>query len=66
MPPKQVKLIFMTLNESTVQEYLTAMDTRTAGKIIKEFKTPDETAFVQRILERIRQAQVSTTDGNKP
>ena len=38
MPSKQVKSIFMTLNESTVQEYLTAMDTRTAGKIIKEFK----------------------------
>jgi flagellar motility protein MotE (MotC chaperone) len=66
MPSKQVKSIFMTLNESTVQEYLTAMDTRTAGKIIKEFKSPDETAFIERVLERIREAQVSATDGNKP
>jgi hypothetical protein len=67
MQPRQVKNIFMTLGEGTVQEYLQAMDTRTAGKIIKEFKTSDETAFIQRVLERIRQAeaawQVSTTAG---
>jgi flagellar motility protein MotE (MotC chaperone) len=66
MPAKQVKSIFMSLNEETVQQYLTAMDTRTAGKIIKEFKSPDETIFIQRVLERIRQAQVAATDGNKP
>jgi hypothetical protein len=66
MPSKQVKSIFMTLSEPTVQQYLQAMDTRTAGKIIKEFKSADETAFIQRVLERIRQSQVSSTDGNKP
>ncbi|MGD0463237.1 MAG: hypothetical protein ABSB74_12200 [Tepidisphaeraceae bacterium] len=66
MPAKQVKSIFMTLSESTVQDYLQAMDTRTAAKIIKEFKAPDETAFIQRVLERIRQAQVSATDGKQP
>jgi flagellar motility protein MotE (MotC chaperone) len=65
MPPRQVKTIFMTLGESTVQQYIEAMDARTAGKIIKEFKTPDETAFIQRVLERIRQSQVSTTDGKQ-
>jgi hypothetical protein len=53
----------MTLGEQTVQNYLQAMDTRTAAKIIKEFKSPDETAFIQRVLERIRLAQVSSTDG---
>ena len=63
MPAKQVKSIFMTLGEQTVQQYLQAMDTRTAGKIIKEFKSADETAFIQRVLERIRQSQVSSTDG---
>ena len=63
MQARQVKNIFMTLPETTVQEYLQAMDTRTAGKIIKEFKTSDETAFIQRVLERIRMAQVSTTAG---
>jgi flagellar motility protein MotE (MotC chaperone) len=62
MPPKQVKSIFMTLSEATVQQYIQAMDTRTAGKIIKEFKTTDETAFIQRIMERIRQSQVSLAD----
>ncbi|MGD0389135.1 MAG: hypothetical protein ABSC42_09290 [Tepidisphaeraceae bacterium] len=62
MPPKQVKSIFLTLSEATVQQYLQAMDARTAGKIIKEFKTTDETAFIQRIMERIRQSQVSSTD----
>jgi flagellar motility protein MotE (MotC chaperone) len=62
MPAKQVKSIFMTLSEATVQQYLQAMDTRTAGKIIKEFKTTDETAFIQRIMERIRQSQVATSD----
>jgi flagellar motility protein MotE (MotC chaperone) len=66
MPSRQVKNIFMTLNETTVQQYLQAMDTRTAGKIIKEFKTSDETAFIQRVLERIRLAQVSATDGKSP
>jgi hypothetical protein len=66
MPAKQVKSIFMTLGEPTVQQYIQAMDTRTAGKIIKEFKSADETAFIQRILERIRQSQVSSTDGTKP
>jgi flagellar motility protein MotE (MotC chaperone) len=63
MPAKQVKAIFMTLSESTVQDYLTAMDARTASKIIKEFKSPDESVFIEKILERIRQAQVSTTAG---
>jgi hypothetical protein len=62
MPPKQVKSIFMTLDEATVQQYFEAMDARTAGKIIKEFKTPDETAFIKRVQERIRQAQLSTTE----
>jgi hypothetical protein len=63
LPPKQVKTMFMALSEQTVQQYLQAMDTRTAGKIIKEFKSPDETSFIQRVLERIRQSQVASTDG---
>jgi hypothetical protein len=58
-PPKQVKTIFMNLGESTVEQYLDAMDQRTAAKIIKEFKTPAETAFIQAVLERMRLATVS-------
>lgn len=57
MQPKQVKEIFMKLDDSAVERYLTAMEPRAAGKIIKEFKTPDEIQRVQTVLERIRQAQ---------
>ena len=59
MPPKQVKSIFMSLDEQTVVNYMQAMQPRTAAKIIKEFKTPEETAHVQKILEKIRQAQAN-------
>jgi len=59
MPSKQVKTIFMTLSEGTVEQYMDAMEPRVAAKIIKEFKTPEETAFIQRVLERIRQSQLS-------
>jgi hypothetical protein len=63
MPGKQVKTIFMSLDQQTVAQYLQAMEARTAGRIIKEFKTPDETQFIQKVLERIRQppAQAPTT-----
>ena len=38
MPAVQVKKIFLTLSEPTVQQYLETMQPRTAAKIIKEFK----------------------------
>jgi hypothetical protein len=60
MASKQVKQIFMGLDDPTVMNYLRTMEPRTAAKIIKEFKTPDETARIQRILERMRQADPST------
>jgi hypothetical protein len=62
MPTKKVKDIFVTLSEDTVEHYLEAMEPRTAAKIIKEFKTPAETAFIQRVLERMRMSQ-ATSDG---
>jgi hypothetical protein len=62
MPSKKVKDIFVTLSEDTVEHYLDAMEPRTAAKIIKEFKTPAETAFIQRVLERMRMSQ-ATSDG---
>jgi BMFP domain-containing protein YqiC len=57
MPAKQVKTIFMTLSDDAVQQYLQAMEPRTAAKIIKEFKLPEETARIQKVLEKIRTAQ---------
>jgi len=63
MPSKQVKTIFMSLSDDAVQQYLQAMDSRTAGKLIKEFKAPEETERVQRILERMRKGEPTTQEG---
>jgi hypothetical protein len=60
MPPKQVKTIFMGLDDATMTNYLQAMDPRAATKIIKEFKSTDETTRIQKILERMRQASASS------
>lgn len=57
MPARQVKTLFMGLDDETVVRYLQAMPPRSASKIVKEFKTPEETARVQTILERMRQSQ---------
>jgi hypothetical protein len=62
MQPKQVKEIFMKLDDGAVERYLTAMEPRAAGKIIKEFKTPEEIQHVQAVLEKIRQAQQQQAD----
>ncbi len=63
MPAKQVKTIFMTLSDETVQQYLQAMEPRSAAKIIKEFKAPEETARIQKVLERIRQSPADGAPG---
>lgn len=55
MPARQAKSVFMALDDETVVRYLQAMPPRTASKILKEFKTPEETARVQRVLERMRE-----------
>ena len=59
MSAKQVKTIFMGLDDATVTNYLQAMQPRTAAKIVKEFKSPEETERIQRILERMRLAAAS-------
>jgi hypothetical protein len=59
LPSKQVKELFGGLEDETVVRYLQAMPPRTASKIVKEFKTPDETNRIQRVLERMRQNQAS-------
>ncbi len=62
MPGKQVKTVFMGLDDETMVRYLQAMQPRQASRIIKEFKTPDETARIQRVLERMRQSQASVAN----
>ncbi len=61
MPPRQVKGLFMTLDETTVAQYLDAMEPRTAAKIVKEFKTPDELERVKRVLEKMRRPPQANT-----
>jgi hypothetical protein len=56
LPPKQVKDIFATLPDETVQRYLQAMDGRQSAKVMKEYKSPADVARLQRVLERIRAA----------
>ena len=59
MSGKQVKQIFLTLDDSTVVRYLRAMQPRTASRIIKEFKSPEELSRIQTIMEMMRQADES-------
>jgi flagellar motility protein MotE (MotC chaperone) len=57
MQSKQTKTIFMTLDDQSVADYLDAMEPGTASKIIKEFKTPQETQRIQRVLEKMHHPQ---------
>jgi flagellar motility protein MotE (MotC chaperone) len=59
MQAKQVKTIFMSLSDDVVVKYLEAMQPRTASRILKEFTKPEETVRVQKLMERMRQAQAS-------
>ncbi|HWB53891.1 MAG TPA: hypothetical protein VG722_06850 [Tepidisphaeraceae bacterium] len=59
MPAKQVKDVFMNLDDATVVRFLDAMDPLQASKILREFKTPDELVRVGKLLERVRQSQAS-------
>jgi hypothetical protein len=54
MQARQVKDVFAGLDDATVTRYLRAMEPGRAAKILKEFKSPEETQRVQRLLEAIR------------
>jgi hypothetical protein len=62
LPGKQVKTIFMTLDDTIIQQYLQAMEPRSATRIVKEFKSPEELARIQKVLERMRNS-ATPTDG---
>jgi hypothetical protein len=64
MPAAQVKTVFLSLDDKTVIEYLRAMTPRVAAKVIKEFKTPDETTRIRRILDEMREAVPDTQPAN--
>jgi len=59
LPAKQVKTIFMGLEDGIVIQYLQAMESRTAAKITREFKSTEESERLKRILERMREPQAA-------
>ena len=59
LPAKQVKTIFMGLEDATVIQYLQAMESRSAAKITREFKSPEESQRLSRLLEKMRQPQAA-------
>lgn len=65
MPPRQVKGIFLAMSDDVVMRYLEAMPPRTAAKITKEFKSPDETDRLQRILEKMRRGEPTTQESKE-
>jgi flagellar motility protein MotE (MotC chaperone) len=66
MAPKQVKSIFLNMDDSGMTNYLQAMEPRAAARIIKEFKTPDELERIHRVIDRMRHGQTDaqTQPGN--
>ncbi|HLL91112.1 MAG TPA: hypothetical protein VK324_17565, partial [Tepidisphaeraceae bacterium] len=66
MPGKQVKTIFMALGDDVVIRYLQAMPASGAKKIIKEFKSPEEVARIQSVMEKMRQASADAPPANGP
>ena len=63
MPSKQVKTIFMTLDDATMRQYLQAMQPRVAARIIKEFKAPDEVTRIQKVMEAMRTSEQTAKGG---
>lgn len=61
MPSRQVKQVFMGLDDPTVIRYLQAMPPRVAARIVKEFKSPEEISRIQRLMEQMRQAESAPT-----
>lgn len=66
MKAKQVKDIFITLEEDTVVRYLQAMDPRRVSSILKEFKTPEELSRAQSLLEKMRKNGVTPQANGLP
>jgi hypothetical protein len=62
MPAKQVKGIFMTMTDDTMIQYFKAMEARTVTKIAKEFKSPEESQRIAKVMEKMRQSQASAKE----
>ena len=66
MSGRQVKAVFMTMDETSAAQYLDAMQPRTAAKILKEFKSADELDRMKRILEKMRHPPGATGAATQP
>lgn len=66
MPAKQVKALFVNMDDQTVVQYLQAMDERAAAKITREFKTPQELERLKQILDKLRSSQASAVAPTTP
>jgi hypothetical protein len=62
LPGKQVKEIFKSLSDETIVRYLEAMDPSASKKILREYKSPEEVARVQTIMEKMRQPEASAKE----
>jgi hypothetical protein len=60
MPARQVKGVFVSMPDEAVVRYLRALPPRTATKIVKEFKTPEETERIRKIMDRMQQGEPTT------
>ena len=60
MPAKQVKTVFLAMDDAAVVNYLRAMTPRTAAKILKEFKSPEELDRVHKLMDRMRDSTPAT------
>ena len=63
MPAKQAKAVFLALDDAAVLPYLRAMEPRLAGKILKEFKSPEETLRVKALLQLMRAGDPAAAAG---
>jgi len=63
MPGKQVKTIFMAMDDATMRQYLQSMQPRVAARIIKEFKSPDELTRIQKVMEAMRTSEQTAKGG---
>lgn len=66
MPAKNAKSAFMSMPDETVARYLQSMSPRAATKIIKEFKSPEEMDRINRVMERLRSGNTTTTQPAAP
>ncbi|MGA2498502.1 MAG: hypothetical protein ABSH20_12210 [Tepidisphaeraceae bacterium] len=64
LPAKQTKALFMSLDVDKAVEYLQAMEPRAAARITKEFKTPEETERLKKILDRLRAPGTQAASSN--